>query len=485
MELPLLKDPSPPLLPTLQKRRADAIRFLMDRINYEHAAVVPYCERTLGLSRMRELNARLGSPDQDLAIIHVAGTKGKGSTATMIAAILAKAGHRTGLFTSPHLHRIEERFSLNGEACSAEQFIDLVDQVRPVVDALDQEATGNGSEDGRPTYFEITTALALLYFSQQRVDAAVLEVGLGGRLDSTNICAPLLTLVTSISLDHTRQLGNSLASIAKEKAGILKTGVPVVSGVTQAEPRDVIRQVAREKGCPLIEADRDFQWKYHPTAVGWEHTLPQIVYRGGSVDASAAHSIAAGVALLGQHQAANAALAIAAIERLRLLGWSLPDSAIAEGLATARLPARIEVLQDRPAVIVDTAHNVASVGALLDVLDTSFPRERRTLVLAITRDKDVQGMLGILVAGFDRIIVTRYVTNPRAIDTETLQREVNRAVAMRAGPAPEIHVAATPQLAWEHVAERVVPEETVVIAGSFFIAAELRPLAIQRPLLPR
>ena len=193
---------------------AAALTYLHGRIDYERNTKLPYRSRGLKLDRMRELAARLGNPHQRYPILHVAGTKGKGSTASMLAAILTAAGYRTGLYTSPHLDCVEERMAVDGHACSPQELVELLRAVRPLVDTLDQAATHPQGYAGGPTYFEITTATAMLHFCRQAVDAAVLEVGLGGRLDSTNICQPEVSVITSISFDHTQQLGNTLAAIA-------------------------------------------------------------------------------------------------------------------------------------------------------------------------------------------------------------------------------------------------------------------------------
>jgi len=243
-----------PIESTNSPARQAAIDWLLSRINYERVAVIPYHERQLKLDRMRQLLTRLGQPDAALRIVHVAGTKGKGSTSAMIAGILTAAGYRTGVFSSPHLERIEQRFAVDGHPCSAEELVALVNRIRPVVKVMDDEAAAAGDPLGGLTFFDITTAMALVHFVECGVDAAVLEVGLGGRLDSTNVCPPVVSVVTSISFDHTKQLGDTLALIAREKAGIIKPGVPVVCGVEQPEAQQVIAKVAREHGCRLIQA---------------------------------------------------------------------------------------------------------------------------------------------------------------------------------------------------------------------------------------
>ena len=269
---------SPTVDTNLPTRRADSIEFLLGRENYERWRKMPYDPARMGLERMRQLLEAIGSPEQGLPVIHVAGTKGKGSTSAMIAAALSAAGYRTGLFTSPHLERIEQRMTIDGQPCDGRRIrrtwsICSGRPSRPSIAARPQGQSG-------PTFFEITTAMALLHFQRQKVQAAVLEVGLGGRLDATNVCQPVVSVITSISFDHTQQLGNTLAAIAGEKAGIIKPGVPVVSGVVEPEARDVIRQVCRRRGCRLVERDTDFAFDYHPPRhLEREAASGQVVYR--------------------------------------------------------------------------------------------------------------------------------------------------------------------------------------------------------------
>ena len=252
--------PSPSQPDTLRRERA--LDFLYDRINFEQAPFPPHQGDVVRLARMHELLSRIGSPEKRFPVIHIAGTKGKGSTAAMIAAMLSTAGYRSGLYTSPHLERVEERMAIDGRPCSPIEFVDLVDQIKPTVQAMDQEGASRG-ETG-PTFFEITTAMALLHFALRRVDVAVVEVGLGGVHDATNVCQPQLAIITSISFDHTRQLGNTLAAIAWNKAGIIKPNVPVVSGVTAPEAQEVVRQACRRLECALVELGTDFRFEYTP-----------------------------------------------------------------------------------------------------------------------------------------------------------------------------------------------------------------------------
>lgn len=442
----------------------------------------PYGQRQLKLDRMRQLLTRLGNPDAGLPIVHVAGTKGKGSTSALVSSILHAAGYEVGLFSSPHLERIEERFAINGQPCSADELVSLVDQLKPVVKAMDEEATRTEDSELSPTYFELTTAIALMYFAQRRVDAAVLEVGLGGRLDSTNVCQPAVTIITSISFDHTKQLGNTLAKIAGEKAGIIKPGVPVLCGPLQDEPRQVITDIAKQHGCRMFEAGRDFRHNYHPpTELDRQATVGRLDFTGKFVDEKVELTDLP-LKLLGEHQAANAALAVSTCIELRRQGWSISTDAIRLGLAELALPARIEVLGLQPTVVLDVAHNVASAEALVDVLSTSFAADERILVLATSKDKDVPGIVRVLLPHFDRILATEYQNNPRAVPCEQLCEIIAEETKDEEslGSLPQVEAYANALDAWnraQQLANQAKEKQPLIcVTGSFFIAAELRPI---------
>ena len=232
-----------PMEPNIETQYREALDFLFGRINFERAVNMPYNRSELKLGRMSRLLQLAGNPERDQTIIHIAGTKGKGSTSHFVSAILTSAGYCTGRFTSPHLYSVEERFAVDGLPCTPVELLNCIQELRPIVDEMDREAKIDGG-DG-PTYFELTTAIALLHFKKRNTDFTVLEVGLGGRLDSTNVCEPAVSIITSISFDHMRQLGFTLESIAREKAGIIKPGVPVVSGVTSGAANHVIEQIAQ------------------------------------------------------------------------------------------------------------------------------------------------------------------------------------------------------------------------------------------------
>jgi len=459
-------------LSTAIRSHRDALAYLFGRIDYERTAKIPYRSRTFKLDRMRDLLARLGNPESALKIVHVAGTKGKGSTSSMLAGALTAAGYHTGLYTSPHLERLEERLMIDGEMCSEDELVDLVRRVQSVVTELDHESNADEGETG-PTYFEITTAMALLHFAGQKVDTAVLEVGLGGRLDSTNVCNPLVSVITSISFDHMRQLGNTLTAIAGEKAGILKPGVPVVSGVLNEEPREVIRQRAKQLDCPLKQLGEDFDFSYRSPNV--------IDYR--SWDAKREPLRDARVGLIGKHQAANAAVALATLDVLAAGDWNVPEKAARHGLANVVCPARVECLSTKPTIIVDAAHNAASVEALVEVLlelETATPGKsedsRRTLVFATSLDKDAEAMLRFLLPQFDRVVFTRYMNNPRAVEPADLLKIAERFAAEGNGSPPQFEVFDDSQAAATHAHGQLGENDLLCVTGSFFIAAELRTL---------
>jgi dihydrofolate synthase / folylpolyglutamate synthase len=448
-----------------------ALDFLLSRIDYERVPILPYNRQALRLDRMRALLRLLGDPQAGLRIVHLAGTKGKGSTAAMVASALTAAGLRTGLFSSPHLDRLEERMRIDGREIESGRFIDVVHAVRQAAAEL-EGSPRTVEEAGAPTFFELTTAMALVHFARQRVDAAVLEVGLGGRLDSTNVCHPLVSVITSISLDHMRQLGDTVEAIAGEKAGIVKPGVPCISGVTEPGPARVIVDACRRQGARLVALGSEFGYAYDPPRglEEAEHPAHLDYWRNTSAGRTSLDRVA--LRLLGEHQAHNAAVALATIDELNAQGWSIPESAVRRGLAEVRWPARVEVVARRPTVVLDAAHNVASIEALVRTLDESFAVQRRRLLFAT---KDIEGMLRVLGAKFDEILLTRYEINPRGVPVEELA-----AAAARVAPPGICRTCPTPAEAWEALDRVTSPRDLVCISGSFFIAAEVRALLALR-----
>lgn len=451
---------------TESTRYQEALDYLFQRINYERTTDIPYRSRSFKLDRMQALMNALGNPERKVKVIHVAGTKGKGSTSAFLANVLWKAGYQVGKFTSPHLERLEERFWLNGESCSAADIVWLVNRLVPIVQQMD-EVSG---PDDRLTFFELTTAMGFLLFAERKVDFAVLEVGLGGRLDSTNVCHPMLCLITSISRDHMALLGDTLAQIAGEKAGIIKPGVPVISGVEPLEARQVVAEVARNNQAQLWQLDEDFSsvpadraWQESASGAlfqqtfdfGWKGNKPQ-TYAIGSK---------------GKHQVANAGLAIASIELLRQMGFAVSEDALRDGLAATSLPARIECLSDRPAIIVDAAHNDASAAALVSVLEEHFPGRRRHLVFASSGDKDHAAVLKHLLGAFDEVWLTKYSFSPRATDPAYLCTLVEKLDLEK---LPQLHATEDAKVAFHEAIEKSSLSDVLVVTGSFFIAAEFK-----------
>ena len=439
-----------------------ALAWLDARIDYERTPPHQPAAAAFGLARMRGLLRALGNPQDRLPVVHVAGTKGKGSTVAMLAAILEEAGLRTGRYLSPHVRTVAERIGIDGTPIDRDELAATLAVVRPAVETLDAAAARRGGRG--PTWFEILTAAALEHFVRSRVEVAVLETGLGGRLDATNVCRPLVSVITSISFDHMGLLGRTIGRIAGEKAGIIKRGCPIVSGAMQPAARRVIADTARRRRARLLQLGRDFRADYEPPA------RPAAPFTPGRVvvSAPAASPLSYRLGMAGRHQADNAALAVLAARELAARGVAIDDAAIARGLARARLPARLEVLGRRPLLVVDGAHNVASMAALAAAVGPELAGLRpRVLVFSASRDKQVEGMLATVRGVFDEIVLTRYRINPRAADIERLR------AACRAAGLPRPHVVEPPTEA-VRVARRLAgPAGSVVVAGSFFLAGEI------------
>ena len=432
---------------------AQATDFLFGRINYERAKAGSFSTRDFKLGRMRQLLLRLGDPQLDIPAIHIAGTKGKGSTAAMVAAALSASGYRTGLFTSPHLSRFEERMTVDGNQPSEQEVVNLVNEISVPVGMMDAM-----SQRSRLTFFEIVTAMAWRHFTQRDVQLAVMEVGLGGRLDATNVCQPVVGAITHIGRDHTALLGETPAEIAREKAGIVKPGVPIVSGVTNAQAFSVIEEVCRENGSRLIQLGRDMDCVVGKACV--DVVTPFREWRSVPV------------ALLGKHQAMNTAVAIGVLDVLRSRGWDIQADLVHEGLRKLKWPLRIEVLKERPTVIVDAAHNTDSVSALIETLNSGFRFGRRILIFAASKDKEVRALLKLLVPEFDLMIMTRYERNPRAVHVDVLAELVG---SIGGGPVRRTE---SPLDAWNLAEQMAKPDDLICVTGSFFLAAEMRELIL-------
>jgi len=406
----------------------------------------------LSLAPIRALLDRLGAPERGLSVLHVAGSKGKGSTALFAESVLRAAGARVGTFTSPHLERWTERFRIDGEEVAPERLAAAVETLRPHAEAL--RAAGGETV---PSFFDAITAAALLIFRELRVDHAVLEVGLGGRLDSTNAVMPAVCAITSIELEHTDLLGDTLAAIASEKAGILKPGVPAVCGALPDEALAVVEQRAAELGCPLARVGREIELDVEVVAP--DTTL--LRYREGEL------RFEAELHTPGVHQAANAALAVAAVRRA-LASTSADRIAVAarEGLAAAVLPARVEILSRAPWIVVDAAHTGASARALAAVL----ARIARPVdfVLSVSAGKDTAAILAALLP------LARSLTLTRAEPVRSLDpREIAEA-ARAVQPDVELRVVPNPHLALRAAREALAPDALLCATGSIYLAGIAR-----------
>ena len=455
-----------------------AIDFLYGRINYERIDARAYSTSDFKLDRMRLLLSLLGNPQERIPAVHVAGTKGKGSTCTMIAAVLAAADRRVGLYISPHISAFEERMTVNSVRPTPTELVGLVSRLLPAVSEMD-------SLPGQmqPTYFELATALAWLYFADRQADVVVLETGLGGRLDSTNICCPMVCVITNVSRDHTQILGSTVRQIAWEKGGIIKPNVPLVCGVTQPDALELIEQLCSERAATLLLLHRDLRVIARRVAI--DSSLDPLRVDGDpsetrspcavvDVQSARTHWTMIPVALRGAHQTLNTALALGAIDELRSQGWEITDAAVRQGLASVEWPARVEVIARHPTVVIDAAHNWESARAFIATLREEFSPGRRILIFAATRDKDVAGLVRLLIPAFDTVILTRYRDNPRSVPVGELQSLIH-AISNR-----HVHVAENPAAAWQMARQWAAANDLIAITGSFFLVAELRELVIEQ-----
>ncbi len=397
---------------------------------------------------MDELLGRLGNPNLKARTAHIAGSKGKGSVAAMMASVLTASGYTTGLFISPHLHDLNERMQVDREMISNEELVALVDRLRPEIEAVNKAATY-----GKLTTFEILTALGFTHFAQKGVDYQVIEVGLGGRLDATNVVRPDVCVITSISLEHTEVLGNTLAEIAKEKAGIIKDGSRVVISPQTEEVDTVIEEECRAHRAELLRVGRDITW--HNPRYEQERQLFQVDGRLDSYELS--------IPLLGQYQLDNATAAVAALEVLAEDSSGITAETIRSGLEKVQWEGRLQILSRHPILVVDGAHNVDSVRRLKQSLRQFFSYERAILIIGLSADKDLGGVVSELVPFFDQVIVTRSI-HPRAMATAPIAAEFTRR-GVKAEETDDISIA-LPR-AFDLAGER----DLICVTGSLFVVA--------------
>jgi dihydrofolate synthase/folylpolyglutamate synthase len=433
---------------------AKSLRFLAQLSDYEHLRIVRYNTQNFDLDRMRTLLRKLNNPQDKFRSVHIAGTKGKGSTCAMVAAMLQANGYKVGLYTSPHLNDIRERIQINGHMISHHEFARLVKKIEPLVMRAKP----------MPTYFDTLTAIAFEYFAEQKVDIAVIETGLGGRLDSTNVIKPEVTAVTSISKDHMAQLGYTLPKIAEEKAGIFKHNVPALTVTQLPEVEAVLQRIANKVGAPFDVTGKsiEFSYRFESSRMLGPHNRICLTTPTSKFEHLA-------VPLLGEHQAINCGLALSIIDKLKMRGLALNDSRSMEGLAKTTLPGRMEMISQVPRIIVDGAHNAASLDAMMRAIGQHVPYDSMVVIFGCCADKDVSGMLERITSGADKVIFTK-VNNIRTADPEELAARYVEQYGKMA------QVARSLQDALDIANRAVTKEDLICITGSFYLVGEAKKL---------
>jgi dihydrofolate synthase/folylpolyglutamate synthase len=445
----------------------EAVRYLLG-LGKELASPQQARVQKFDLENIRRLAHRLGEPQTKFPSVHIAGTNGKGSTAAMLDGILREAGFQTGLYTSPHLERINERITLGGQPVSDEEFARSFTAVRELIERM----LATGELAAHPTYFECLTAMAFEIFARQPVQIAVLEVGMGGRLDATNIVVPEVAVITQIDFDHENYLGHSIEQIAGEKAAIIKPGVPVVLAVNRPRARTVIERRAAELGAPVIEVDRDFR-------------LQDLCDTGGRYSALAVHvesgeKFPLAPALAGRFQLRNALTALAAARVLARRGFPISAEAVERGLSSVRWPARLERFDGRPPIYLDGTHNPAGARELVDFWEEHFDGRRVLLVYGAMRDKAVDEIAGLLFPRAGQVFLTQ-PRQSRSISAQAL-------AAMTGHLTDHFEVIPDPTQAVKRAVELAAPNDVVFVTGSLYLAGNLRPSIeeiYRRPAQPR
>jgi len=428
-----------------------ALDYLYSFVDYSLKHISELAKAEFNLDRVFTLMEGLGNPQEKYPIIHVAGTKGKGSVSALCASALQAAGYKTGLYTSPHLWDYVERIQISGEPISHEHLIELVEEVKPAVAKIPKLTT-----------FEITTALGQLAFAKNDVNAAVIEVGLGGRLDATNIVTPKVSVITSLSYDHMAVLGNTLAQIAGEKAGIIKEEIPVVSAPQTEEALQVLERIAKEKNSPFILVGKDVKFERLTSSLDGQSL--KIFALSGESDSERSRSadVELVIPLLGAHQIENAAIAYAA---LKASGIPISDEAIQKGFSQVKWPARFEVLRREPPVVIDSAHNRDSARRLRETLDEYFPKKPVILVFCALEDKDISGILEELKPRLECVVATR-ADHPRAPSAEWIAEQVKKVGIPVQAVTPTAD-------ALERALSLAGEQQVVLAAGSVAFAGEV------------
>ncbi|MBI2933995.1 MAG: bifunctional folylpolyglutamate synthase/dihydrofolate synthase [Chloroflexi bacterium] len=434
-----------------------AVDYVLGLTDYEKAPA-PYTPENYDLKRMEILLDKMGNPQQAAKSVHIAGTKGKGSIAAMMASALSASGLVTGLFTSPHLLTVRERFKVDDNFITETEFAELVEKIQPHVDHT------NRQKRGKVTTFEVLTALAFAFFKSKKCQFQVLEAGLGGRLDATNVVQPEVSVISPISLDHTDILGNTIAKITGEKAGIIKKGVPVVSASQPDEAMKVIEDTCKDKKTSLTKVGIDVTTQLRKANMRSQYfqvTTPEATYN-------------LIIPLLGAHQLENAATAVSALEVLSRNNRSLTAQSIATGLARVYWPGRLQILLRRPLVVADGAHNPNSMARLREAIGKSFRYEKLIVIMGTSSDKDIHGMVEELAGVADTVVVTRS-RHPRAMDPKKLEAEFGTYRI-------QARVESTVADAVKYALSIADMRDLVIAAGSLFVVAEVIAYLDQVPI---
>ena len=448
-----------PVKPLKQFRTfKQALEYLFTRTDYEKQGRLRYNVTTFSLERMEKLLTLLANPHKKLACAHICGTKGKGSTATMLARMLQANGYTTGLYTSPHVVVLNERIEINGKRISDSELTSLINRVYVAVEKM--------AKTDPPTFFEIFTAMSFLYFVDKKVDIAVIETGLGGRLDSTNVIEPAVVGITNISMDHMNLLGKTIDSIAREKAGIIKKGIPVITVPQDPLAMREIKKQANAVKAPLLVTgkDIDFSYRFESSREYGPHTRICLTTPTSKFEHLR-------VPLPGEHQAMNCGLAIAMLDALKVGGYKIDDAKAIEGLKEIKMPGRMEVVHSDPRILIDGAHNAASIRALVQAIGQHVPYDSMVVIFGCGQDKDVRGMLEQLQYGADKVIFTRS-NSPKAVFPQELADMYTEICGKMCQTAFSL------KEALRIASSAIGKEDLICITGSFYLVGQARMMYI-------
>ena len=432
----------------------EALKYLYERTDYEKEKRLRYNITTFNLARMEKLLSLVGNPHKKIPTVHIAGTKGKGSTATMLARMLEANDYTVGLYTSPHVVHLHERIVVNSKMIRESEMLGLLNRIHAAVEKI--------AKTEQVSFFEIMTALALMHFADVDVDIAVIETGMGGRLDSTNVIRPEVVGITSLSIDHQYQLGESIGSIAKEKAGIFKRGVPVITVQQEPEAMRVLKSCATAVKAPLsvTGSDIDFSQRFETSREHGPHTRICLTTPTSKFEHLR-------VPLHGKHQAINCGLALAMLDKLKSSGYEIDDEKATEGLNNVTLRGRMEIICDDPRIMIDGAHNAASIRALIHAIGQNIPYDSMVMIFGCNSDKDVKGMLNELRYGADKAIFTRS-SSAKAMSPEDLAEMYTEMCGKMCQTATTLGEAV-------RLANSAVDREDLIcITGSFYLVGQAK-----------